>query len=169
MTDKRIDMARVAELARTVNLDSVCWREVSAKRFIEQSQIPPELSLNGRATASGLRDFAAKQIVVLAEFGFLATGPDSPDRVVEIEGCLALRYSLTEGDVEHVSEDLVQDFARTNGMYNAWPYWRELAQTTATRVGIHGLIAPVFRLVDNVSKGETPATHRRSEESPRTA
>lgn len=45
--------------------------------------------------------------------------------------------SLTRRDLEH--------FAAVNSVFNAWPYWRELAQSTTQRMGIDPpLIVPVF-------------------------
>jgi len=40
----------------------------------------------------------------------------------------------------------VRHFAETNGLYNAWPYWREFVQNTAARMSLPGLTVPVLRL-----------------------
>jgi len=37
-------------------------------------------------------------------------------------------------------------FARTNGIYNAWPYWREFVQNMIARMNLPPLVIPVFRL-----------------------
>jgi len=38
-------------------------------------------------------------------------------------------------------------FGKTNGIYNAWPYWRELVQNTVARMCLPPLTIPVFRLL----------------------
>jgi hypothetical protein len=40
--------------------------------------------------------------------------------------------------------DALQYFAELNGTYNVWPYWRELVQTVAGRIGLGSVIVPVF-------------------------
>jgi preprotein translocase subunit SecB len=37
-------------------------------------------------------------------------------------------------------------FAELNGVFNAWPYWREYVQSMTTRMGLPPLVVPVFRL-----------------------
>jgi hypothetical protein len=152
MTERQLELAEVAKLARRVTLDSVCWREVGARRIVEQAHIPSSLTMSGSHDATGLRDIIANQIVVVAEFRFFASGESGGERVAEISGRLALRYSVAGLNVESIQADLVNGFARSNGLYNAWPYWRELVQNTGSRIGIHGVIAPVFRLTPAAPK-----------------
>lgn len=51
-------------------------------------------------------------------------------------------------------QPLLQSFARVNGIYNAWPYFRELAQTTTARMGIPPIVLPVYRVSDQVDRSE---------------
>lgn len=37
-------------------------------------------------------------------------------------------------------------FANVNGVYNAWPYWRELVQSITVRMGLPPIVLPVFRI-----------------------
>lgn len=69
-------------------------------------------------------------------------GDDPAD--IEIATTFELQYrikdrsSLRNEDLEH--------FAVLNGTFNAWPYWRELAQSTSMRMGVPPLIVKVFVL-----------------------
>ena len=152
MAKTQPDLAQVARIARVIKLESICWREVSAKRFVELTEMPGDISFGVSHEGVGMRDIEAGQIVVLAEFKFGAHSKDSTRKVVQISGTLSLRYSLDEGLLKDFDPDLVQQFAETNGIYNAWPYWRELLQNTASRLGLPGVIAPVFRLVNLPAK-----------------
>jgi len=40
--------------------------------------------------------------------------------------------------------DALGHFAALNGVFNAWPYWRELVQTVTGRVGLPSVLVPVF-------------------------
>ena len=158
MAHRTIDLSRVATLSRVVNLDSVCWREIACKRFIEQSLMPEETVLSGGFSASSLRDTEDNQVVVIVEFAFSAdTNSDEKQRIAEIKAKLSLRYSIATGSVKDFDQDLVQDFAETNGVYNAWPYWRELIQSTASRIGLHGIVLPVFRIASNAEEPKEAA------------
>ncbi len=145
------DFSKIASLARVVTLESVCWRELSAKRNVEQALLPEEMLWRGKHESSGLRDLEAKQIVVLAQFRFQACRSDE-DVIAEVAGTLALRYSVEGHSLRDFDAKLVQGFAETNGIYNAWPYWRETLQSMADRIGLHGVIAPLFRLVPTPPK-----------------
>ena len=54
-----------------------------------------------------------------------------------------LIYSISS--FEGIDERNIIAFATTNGIYNAWPYWREFLQNTTTRMGFPPVIAPPFR------------------------
>lgn len=70
-------------------------------------------------------------------------GEDDPPEV-EIHADFELCYSTKEG-ADFSAEDLNQ-FARANGTLHAWPYWRELAEGAAQRMGIPGLVIGVFKI-----------------------
>jgi preprotein translocase subunit SecB len=40
----------------------------------------------------------------------------------------------------------LQEFAKVNGVYNAWPYLREIVHSTTLRMGIPPLMLPLFRI-----------------------
>ncbi len=55
-----------------------------------------------------------------------------------------LLYKLKE-DTKLTKKNF-EAFGKINGVYNAWPYWREFVQNTASRMGLPSLVVPVFRL-----------------------
>ena len=68
---------------------------------------------------------------------------DNPPDVA-IEAVFDLSYDLE--DWSDISDSDVQQFARANGTHNAWPYWREYAQTTAARLGLKPYVVGPFKL-----------------------
>lgn len=59
---------------------------------------------------------------------------------------LAYSFNVKAGPPEALREELFTAFANVNGIFNAWPYIRELVQTTATRMGLPPLVLPVYRV-----------------------
>ena len=85
-------------------------------------------------------------IVVSPRFSFRAhdSEADDPGPLLEIDCRFGLEYGAPgAGDFEAAN---LEAFANTNGVFNAWPYWRELVQNTAARMGVPGIVLPVFRL-----------------------
>lgn len=63
---------------------------------------------------------------------------------VRIEAEYILIYEAK--DLKNLSDESILAFANTNGIFNAWPYWREYVQSTIARLGIPNYTVPVFRL-----------------------
>lgn len=67
-----------------------------------------------------------------------------PEPGVELTCALDLRYGLPEG-FESTPEER-QAFADLNGVFNAWPYFREFVQSATVRMGLPAFVVPVLRL-----------------------
>jgi hypothetical protein len=62
------------------------------------------------------------------------------------------------------SNDVLTEFARANGVFNAWPYFRELLQTMLHRMELPSTVLPAFRVVqsaDSHNTSEVPSKGRR--------
>ncbi len=70
---------------------------------------------------------------------------DMKDPALTIEAQLLLVYKAET--LAGLKQENFKVFGDTNGVYNAWPYWREFVQNTAARMGLPPLTIPVFRLV----------------------
>ena len=82
-------------------------------------------------------------LVVLVSLQLRAFDELDGEMVLDVGAKFRLLYSLPDMH-RHTPEDL-QCFARLNGTFNAWPYWRELVQSLGNRVGLSRLVVPVFR------------------------
>lgn len=97
----------------------------------------------------------AKSILVLARFqlrGWVGKDVPGADPPLSIGGTFGLRYSASS--LDHLGDDQLRAFAQINGVFNAWPYWREFVQNSAARMGLPRLILPVFRFTEP-STGES--------------
>lgn len=69
---------------------------------------------------------------------------------VSVQATFELAY-LLPADMQ-ASEEELNDFARINAIFNAWPYWREFIQSTVTRMNLPPVVLPLFRLQDAIKQ-----------------
>jgi hypothetical protein len=88
------------------------------------------------------------QVVITLAFSLKAVreGETDAEPVLLIEAAFDLTYGLAK--FEGLEEANFLAFARTNGVFNAWPYWRELVQNLIARMGFRPIILPLFRVQD---------------------
>ena len=90
-------------------------------------------------------------IIVIAKFHFEdITESKTQKPVILIDTCFLLAYKIENFD--RLTQEGFEQFANLNGIYNAWPYWREFVQNTVTRMGLPSLTIPVFRIVQSTAK-----------------
>jgi len=100
-----------------------------------------EHGLNGEAEAN--RD--SNQIAVRVSFmvrANAADGSEAAEAAFHVEAAFHLGYTINSFD--GISDEHVQAFGKMNGVYNAWPYWREYVQSTTVRMGFPPLTLPVL-------------------------
>ncbi len=86
-------------------------------------------------------------IIVTAKFHFEAfTESKTQKPVILIDASFLLAYKIE--NFEGLTQKGFEQFANLNGIYNAWPYWREFIQNAVTRMGLPSLSIPVFRIVE---------------------
>jgi hypothetical protein len=69
---------------------------------------------------------------------------EDTELTVVIHAVFRLSYEVPESD--EVSEEDLEHFSFANGTLHAWPYWRELAQSMTTRMGITPLIVGTYKI-----------------------
>lgn len=155
MQNKRFDAKRLSAITRRVQIRNVSCRALEAKRHLALDALPACMELNSEHDAFASRDESRNELVVLVNFRLRITAApcdgeeksgEAPSECASIAATLALRYEMLDIELAQVPADDLQVFAEVNGVYNAWPYWRELVQSTGSRIGLHGIVAPVFRV-----------------------
>lgn len=120
--------------------------ETRADDALDQSA-PTLLQLDYRARA---RDLSAQNQVEVEvtlrvftdESNAEGAPPASP--LLAIEGTWRVLYSRPAGHL--ASEEELREFAERNGVFNVWPYWRELTHSLYGRMGLAIPPLPVFRV-----------------------
>jgi hypothetical protein len=70
--------------------------------------------------------------------------PTPREAPFELHTVFRLGYELR--DVAGIHEGDAEEFAATNGVMHAWPYWREIAQSTSVRFGLAPLLVGTYKL-----------------------
>lgn len=91
-------------------------------------------------------------LFVFVDFKLIAKLKKTPEPVVNIDASFLLVYELAKLDF---TEEHFRQFSKVNGLFNAWPYWREYVQSATVRMGLPALTIPVFCLYKPQKKQKT--------------
>ena len=75
--------------------------------------------------------------------------PETAEPLVRINCTFVLIYAIKTW--EGLSEDQFGAFAQTSGMFNVWPFWRQVVHTSTLHLGLPTIVLPTYR----VSEGST--------------
>jgi len=159
LTPATVDFTRVARVASRVALELIHLVECEAELNVDLADVSPDWSSQAYVAfdthpfdepddLSSFRtraDFLAVYVV-----GFDAQeATDLPDfseapPSVYVHGTFALAYEMS--DPQGISNEDISHFAFANSTLHAWPYWRELAQSMTTRMGIPPLVIGTYKI-----------------------
>jgi len=77
-----------------------------------------------------------------------------------IEAVFSLSYKVQ--NLTGLTRENFDCFGRMNGIYNAWPYWREFVQNVTARMGLPSLTLPVFRVAPAQRRGTQSERRRKA-------
>lgn len=83
---------------------------------------------------------------------------DESEAGIAVEAAFLLTYELL--DLDNLTRSDLQHFAMANGTHNAWPYWREYAQSVSMRMGVTPYVAPPFKLPSSDDPASSPSAER---------
>lgn len=156
---------KISKIVAAVQLENVRFTEAKAKTTIRS----PE-DISGHAhfliqTSAKVSQHLKKENVffVLAEIDArLESSESEKEPLATVKAGLELQYKLPK-ELKVTQKELAI-FAGINGIYNAWPYWREFVQSIFLRMGLPPLVLPVYRLKD-VAEKSTAAGQRETRRS----
>jgi len=142
-----IQLAR--QVARHVQLKYVTMKSAHIESALPPDQpVSEPVSINQQHRCSFDEKLLddRRDIHVTTEFRLQASkNASEKSELVKLEVTFVLVYTLPL-DAKY-EPHCVQHFAELNGVYNAWPYWREIVQSATGRVGLGGIMVPVYRPV----------------------
>ena len=150
---RRYSPKAVARVSTQADLRSIRLAFLHADIDEREMEIPGDWS--GRAVmgfnSAAELDRDAKTLLV--HCGFLAmyapsidveSLPTPKETPFELHASFRLGYGIKDGS--GIEDSDPEEFARTNGLLHAWPYWREIAHSTTVRFGLAPLLVGTFKL-----------------------
>jgi hypothetical protein len=152
----------IAPLIAAVQIEDIRLVEASVKTRIRSPQDVGEVDLVVDGSASIKEHNKDGSFVVLATIDAkLVPRRSHEDSAISIRAAFELQYSLPPKF--SVSRRNLDAFAQINGVFNAWPYWREFVESMTARMHLPPLILPVFRVRETrktTPKKASPARHK---------
>lgn len=103
-----------------------------------------EVEISHAAHAEALPGKSAFLVVFTGKVALRPVEGATKEPALEAEVEIELRYAYPEG--LDFRPDELEPFANLNGVFNAWPYFREFLQNATTRMGLPPFVLPVFRI-----------------------
>ncbi len=141
--DQKLLLTHAGFVAKQVQVEDIHLVRLAAQRQFEAETPPPIIQLGFDVKSAWDRE--SRRIRVTVDFSLRAfhEAPENPQTApLFVEVGFALTYALTSD--EGIDDEKVDAFGRMNGVYNAWPYIRELVQSTITRMSLPALTLPVL-------------------------
>lgn len=139
----------VRALIACVELQSVRFSRFSFISHLEARTDPDgeiEISSSSRSTP------AIKDGILNITFDLGIQGHQKDVLVMSIGARIEVQYSVPKEQTFDAIQMKV--FARSNGMLNVWPYWREYVQAATQRAGLAPLTLPLFRIMHKSSESK---------------
>lgn len=137
-----------------VQLEDVRLRAGSFSRRVsspaEAGRVTVEISHS--AHAEPLSEKSAFLVVFTGNAALRPAESSSKEPALEAHVEIELRYGHPEG--MDFQPDELEAFANLNGVFNAWPYFREFVQSVTTRMGLPPFVLPVFRVQRTLKPAE---------------
>lgn len=143
--------SKIVALAYTVSdrvqLKDVAFEDFSAKRADRSRfrDVIPKVTFTQKVAQID-KDEAGLTLIIRVAFNVVASDEGEPQSpaMLDVGATLSLRYTVES--FEGLSNVKLAAFAYFNGIFNAWPYWREYVQSATVRLGLPPLTAPVHRI-----------------------
>jgi len=132
---------------RGVQLVSISLVEMDAhRRGVKSSSLPEkgECKVESQAKLHGQRLIVAIKISLDVRYNQKDESP-----AIHVRAAFVLEYSSSG---VRMPADVMGQFARTTAHLNVWPFWRELVQSTTTRMGLPAVPVPLLNFGQFESK-----------------
>lgn len=159
MTTKPDPLRVVSRVAQAVHLDGV--RQLSGSFRVEVLPTPaPAEAADLGSSFSVERSLHGDHLLSRVAFTLSVQQQGQPPlHCVTVTSTIELRYRITA----KFEDDELEKFAKINGIYHAWPYWREFVQNCTTRAGLPPLtLHPIHATEAMAMAGLAPARDERA-------
>jgi len=125
----------VSKVSRSVHLDGVRQVRGSFQVYVLPDPAPaPPANLGSKFAFE--KSVTGEFLVSRVSFTLHVQQAGTPPlHSVSVTGTIELFYKMAST----FSDEEIDSFAKINGIYHAWPYWREFVQSSTARAGLPGL------------------------------
>jgi hypothetical protein len=134
-------------VAEQVEIDIIVLAESETKRTPTLGENFEKISFKYETTSISYgKEEGSNRFYVVPSFSVKSVVGDEedPDQSLVIKATFVVFYTLKT--FSGIEDKHLQAYSFTNGLFNAWPYWREFVQNTTSRMGLTPMAVPVFRL-----------------------
>ncbi len=159
----RSKMDLAAPVSKRVEVMEILLAESMTKRGAVRDRRPAKLAMGVNVETQVDKD---EKVVCVRPRFVLSAKYDEADNeeLLRIEAQFVLRYRVPS--FEGLKKANIVAFGELNGLYNAWPYWREFVQSTTVRMGLPPLTIPVYRPLKAPKRpAKAPARRKRAKSS----
>lgn len=144
---------RAASIARNAHLRAINLRRLDVALLFEPTEdsVPASVHSEHGVVHHLRRNEDAAQLSIHVHFNVTVKSADR--ELLTLKATFGVDYDLNRGMPESTVAD-IPAFAATNTMVHVWPYYRELVQSTAWRMGIPPFPLPLFRVFSGETEGE---------------
>lgn len=159
----RSKMDLAAPVSERVEVMEILLAESMTKRGAVRDGLPAKLAMSVNVETQV--DKGEKVVCVRPRFVLSAKYDEADDEeLLRIEAQFVLRYRVPS--FEGLKKANIAAFGELNGLYNAWPYWREFVQSTTVRMGLPPLTVPLYRPLKAPKRpAKAPARRKRAKSS----
>lgn len=136
------DLSRIVS---AVQIQDVRLREAGYRSLFALDELAENCTVTSAHDASiARRPDEDGRFIVLTTFKLAVHADDEGALQAEVNAVFELSYGIPA--TESFSQEELDAFGRVNAVFNAWPYWRELVQTSFARMSLPKLVVPLFRV-----------------------
>ena len=148
-------MPDLSRIVSVVQIESVRLREVFCRSGVRPSEIAETIRVKTSRDAVVVKEPGDDGSLKVEATFSLEVRSDSEEEALqaEVRGTFELSYQIPKD--ESFSTEELKAFADFNAVFNAWPYWRELVQTSLARMSLPVLTVPVFRVTPSEAPEES--------------
>ncbi|MCD4830595.1 MAG: hypothetical protein K8R02_02160 [Anaerohalosphaeraceae bacterium] len=151
-----VDLELAIQISDQIELKEVRLLESSCSQ--QQVFVQGEKQFDINRTVRVEVDMDSKNIMVFPTFELKGYSESEAlkqnNPFLNIKAVFLLVYQAK--DLSNFNQKAFDSFGQANGIYNAWPYWREYVQNTTSRMGLPVLTVPVFRVIASSKKQSVP-------------
>lgn len=141
---RKVDYESIKKISSSVLLDDIQTASFSANctrplAGYDAKNLRQEIAVKGN-----LSQVVENMGVVFIDFKY--SNFHKEDNLANVTGTIVAVYAAgPDINWNDFHEESIQQFAEVNGIYNTWSYIRELVASSLTRLGLSGVLLPLWR------------------------